>query len=719
MASTLTKEMLLQAAHSNDVNVLVDAMPLKRGKVDAACIAELLNQMTRSELSGFFQVIVVRTQNIFHEYLHEADNHVGQDESVQKDSKYLELIAQVLYVYCKTIDRNPVQEATVLAITLHDVLLQLPRFSVTANTICLVCERYWKLSWQKKESLILQSIPYLIAVSLEDGLDAINFDVSDLENRDTRPTKALIQRIFQFKDALAVMDFDDESIAPLRGMLLRCILHPSFLSENDGQRFIVSLFGIHLPFIDEIHSTIKNQILYANKNQISSYGDIYFKAWSVATGPYLMKIERSCIQDLMFHAVHASSSRLAGKLFRLLGCLHSKKAQKGVDEMLSRLYEPILWRALKVANPLVRKNAAVLLGDAFPLQDLDDNAGDIDVNIQRQLNYMEALLEDDAIIVRCAGVQVICRSLCVFWELIPAAWVRSVLTKLTCDLAYDSSSALVRSSVVDGITYLLQDPAHHQTIKVLLPQLKNLVHDTSERVRKSFVDLLIKVKSVRAIRYFDIVPVDQLLIRLTVDSPEIVSKITSLLSNSLFPQNSSLASLVDRCARLLDMNHRAAVVFYKNIRKFVPHESVYLLAEGLYKKAAAGLLDTEDQVPVVIIEDEEAASNPRKKKKKTTKSKISAKEVVREDADQNPAAEVTPKNHALNERMLTVSFVLWESLIDRTYKKKPTQDYPKMIKEVIELYPLSAILDEMKTPAARSAIYRTFGAVTFLIYLQI
>jgi condensin-2 complex subunit G2 len=45
-----------------------------------------------------------------------------------------------------------------------------------------------------------------------------------------------------------------------------------------------------------------------------------------------------------------------------------KKRERNVDETLTRLYQPILWRALKVANPVVRANAAALLSDAFPLQ---------------------------------------------------------------------------------------------------------------------------------------------------------------------------------------------------------------------------------------------------------------------------------------------------------------------------------------------------------------
>jgi condensin-2 complex subunit G2 len=69
---------------------------------------------------------------------------------------------------------------------------------------------------------------------------------------------------------------------------------------------------------------------------------------------------------------------------QVLDGFHSRKKERGVDETLVRLYEPILWRAMKVClsvsccsvvmqcqvpNGMVRANAAALMIDAFPLQD--------------------------------------------------------------------------------------------------------------------------------------------------------------------------------------------------------------------------------------------------------------------------------------------------------------------------------------------------------------
>ena len=57
-----------------------------------------------------------------------------------------------------------------------------------------------------------------------------------------------------------------------------------------------------------------------------------------------------------------------------LGVFNEQKRQRGVDAMLLRLWEPILWRALQVANPNVRRNAATLFVEGFPLQDAMNDA---------------------------------------------------------------------------------------------------------------------------------------------------------------------------------------------------------------------------------------------------------------------------------------------------------------------------------------------------------
>jgi hypothetical protein len=49
--------------------------------------------------------------------------------------------------------------------------------------------------------------------------------------------------------------------------------------------------------------------------------------------------------------------------------------------------------------------------------------------------------------------------------------------RLVGSLAYDSSSALVRLAVVDGLCTLLANPLSHAVLKAALPMIGNLLHD--------------------------------------------------------------------------------------------------------------------------------------------------------------------------------------------------------------------------------------------------
>jgi hypothetical protein len=55
---------------------------------------------------------------------------------------------------------------------------------------------------------------------------------------------------------------------------------------------------------------------------------------------------------------------MAANLRTVLNGFHAQKAHRGVDAMLLRLYEPVLFRALAAANPAVRRNACALLAGA-------------------------------------------------------------------------------------------------------------------------------------------------------------------------------------------------------------------------------------------------------------------------------------------------------------------------------------------------------------------
>ncbi|KAL8008098.1 hypothetical protein Plhal703r1_c03g0019911 [Plasmopara halstedii] len=116
-------------------------------------------------------------------------------------------------------------------------------------------------------------------------------------------------------------------------------------------------------------------------------------------------------------------------------------------------------------------------------------------------------------------------------------------------------------------------------------QLAPLINDRNEKVRADFGALLIRVKSIRNLHFYDIVPVNDLLYRMVEDrdSPLACKQLVSLFLNSYFPQSVGGSSQVARCLALVKKNPEAAMVFYANVVEHVSVGSVCKLAALLLR----------------------------------------------------------------------------------------------------------------------------------------
>ncbi|PFX30456.1 Condensin-2 complex subunit G2 [Stylophora pistillata] len=458
------------------------------------------------------------------------------------------------------------------AVILHGLLMSLPEgYESLQNDIAQLCELWFLNELEGKEELITQAFPYLIIKSLGRGI------ISD------------VNRVWSLRQCLHLMDFDDDSSESLKQLLHQCMIHPVYLKLEEGRRFLSYAFGLNPGLSKEFHRTIKNQIPYCSMNVLSLYGEVYFRAWRVASGAYLKVLEENCIQDLMFAAVHAQrtgTQSMASRLRKVLEYIHQQKKQRGVDEALLRLYQPIIWRAFKVANPMVRANAAALLTDTFPLQNPDAGNEEIDELLQKQFDILKDLMEDPHPTVRATATHGVCRITGVFWELIPAHIIKMFLTKLYSSfcclrsiLIKDKdtlkisngigemwSSSAVRVAVFQGLKFLLDNRLSHPLLKSLLSNLQDLVHDQAERVRVAFLDVLLLVKGLKAVKFWNVVPLEQLLARLEVEqSATVIRRLVKLLVNSFHPTRKSVDEQAIRCSALWQSNPLAARKFYQYV----------------------------------------------------------------------------------------------------------------------------------------------------------
>ncbi|XP_021357093.1 condensin-2 complex subunit G2-like isoform X2 [Mizuhopecten yessoensis] len=429
------------------------------------------------------------------------------------------------------------------AVLLLGLLLPMPETADRLkNDICVLCEKWWQKNLPGKEDLITNALIYLLQRSL------------------SLQTKKEIKRLWSLHTALSLFNMSDASSDMLRDLLCQCVINTPFLKFDEGCRFLGCVMSLDPNLTDCLHKIIKTHMPISNRNVMERYGEIYFRAWQTATGPVLEKLE-SAIQNVMDHAVHAKKS-LAPGLRCLLGYFHKQRKHSGVDSMLLRLYGPLLWRSLKVANCHVRENAAMLLLDSFPLQDQELCNEELDQLLQKQFDIFQNLLEDTYPSIRSVTVRKLCKILSTFCEFIPAETIKNLVTKMMQDLVWDASSADVRASVILSMMTLLDNQMFIPMLKPILPQLCNHIHDVSEKVRVAMIELLLKVKGIRAIKYWDIVPMEHILARLEIDSHPVARRIMKLLQSTFMPLDKPKSVQLDRCVALIESSRGAARQYF-------------------------------------------------------------------------------------------------------------------------------------------------------------
>ena len=457
------------------------------------------------------------------------------------------------------------------------------------DAISRVCEQCFARKAQGFEALMPQAFTYLLARSLEPGA-----------------TTADLKRLYAVRDALSLFDFEDCSIDTVRNLLLRCAVTPIYLRATQGIQFLASLFALGPRMLRPLHATIKNQIPYASASSLRTYSRVYYTAWKASEdSEYHARIERECLQDIMAGALHAAAPETSRNANTLLNHIHSHKGELGVDAMLYRLWGPLLWRSLKVANARVRRNATRVFGSVFPLTDPDSKARDVEAEIARQAALFTDILADEDASVRAAGAEAATRALGLYWDLVPSADAGALLKRLVTRLAFDAASATVRTAVVRGLTFMADNHLAHPVLKAALPRTKTLLHDASQAVRRAYVALLEKVSSLKGLKFYEIAPISDLLKRLACEGPSVARPIVRLLQSSFFPHQKSAGSQLAR-ALALCATPQAARVFFSHVHKCVP-----LKAVCKFLAIAAKALVTRREPPAKDMVDSKGSAGPR------------------------------------------------------------------------------------------------------------
>ncbi|PRP88264.1 putative condensin-2 complex subunit G2 [Planoprotostelium fungivorum] len=556
-------------------------------QTEEECVEELThylkernNKEGKQELEEHLQVLnQSEITRIFTSLLNRLTNTEEDEENPSAFLRSYQSIATFTLAFLKNEKRVAPSSVKNVAQLLHDNIFRLQEdwmtdsdaklnteVNTTVNLFSCVSECWWSQNRPQREHLTPQTVSYLL------------FRAADLKSKANDVT-----RLYNLREALSLFDLDDESSLGIRKLLLKCYMLPVVLKSTKGKALLSYLFSISPMFIEEIHEMIRSQLPHCRKSIQKIYGEIYLEAWKEAEGATLIKIEHSCIQELMSLGIHTADNNASEACRSILSVFHKNKNVNGIDEMLHRLYAPILWRALRVANPLVRRNATCVLVDAFPLQDPTASAADIDEGMQKQFTLLQELLYDDSVAVRAAMIHGVSRVLMVWWELIPEASVRVLLTHLLGKLAHDKSSPVVRAAVLEGVTYMLENHMSHQILRALLPNIADLINDSCETVRLAFVELLHTIKNIKSIKFYEVIEPEQLIARLQKEKSVVAKKISSLLINSFCPYNQPTSVLIKRCLALIRSSPTSAMSFYNQAVEVLPVSVISKISAAIYR----------------------------------------------------------------------------------------------------------------------------------------
>ena len=129
---------------------------------------------------------------------------------------------------------------------------------------------------------------------------------------------------------------------------MRCVISPLYFKTEEGRKFIAFIFGLSGQLVTEALAMIKSQIPFGRKSMLEAYGEIVFRVWKSVEGESKDEIENDFLQGLIESAIHASSPAFAASIRTVLGAFIIQRTTHGVEKLLFRLAEPVIFRSLQV-----------------------------------------------------------------------------------------------------------------------------------------------------------------------------------------------------------------------------------------------------------------------------------------------------------------------------------------------------------------------------------
>ncbi|ETB56221.1 hypothetical protein YYC_05677 [Plasmodium yoelii 17X] len=266
---------------------------------------------------------------------------------------------------------------------------------------------------------------------------------------------------------------------------------PKFYENADGKLFLSHAWLQHESIASHLFSKMIHNTVLLSYEAINHYCEIIYMTWKNCSSEMQIVLENQ-LEYLVQFSIKCPI-KIASRFRYLLNIFHTNKGDKSVNNLIFKIYDPVIWRNLMSANWKIRFNTVCIFQLIFPVVDPCIKNINYLQEMEKAYNALFDLCEDENSCVLQAIAKCICYVINELWEIISEEKRTKLFDILINKLLRGKSYDNVKTEVVLGFCEMAKNKKINKIFMQIFDRIKYLINDKCLRVRKNFIILVLEL----------------------------------------------------------------------------------------------------------------------------------------------------------------------------------------------------------------------------------